>query len=368
MINIAFCINNITNNGPGKVVLNIIKGLDKQKYKIYLITLFAGNDQSIINSLIKENIIVKEMNYQNRMDFVLFKLKGLSSYLKQEKICIVHSHGIIPDYAISRIRLKIKKISTIHCNMFEDYNSYGKVKKIIMIFMHIKSLKKFDKCICCSRSVYNAIKNKLSNSAYVVNGIDLDLKNTNKVSRKKLGIPNDANVYIYAGVLKKGKRVEELIRMFKKAALENDFLLILGNGEKYNACIELSSKDENIKILGFKKNVEDYFQISDVYCSNSKSEGMSISIIEAMTTGLHLFLSDIPSHSEALSFDENYYIGETFNEKNFADKFKQIKNNLDKNNKNKIIEYQEKYLSSKSMSDGYDVIYSEIMGNLYGKS
>ena len=45
---------------------------------------------------------------------------------------------------------------------------------------------------------------------------------------------------------------------------------------------------------------------------------MSISIIEALENGLHLFLSKIPSHLEIFKISEECYLGEYFEKSNFS--------------------------------------------------
>ena len=97
--------------------------------------------------------------------------------------------------------------------------------------------------------------------------------------------------------------------------------------------------------------------ISDVYVSASKSEGFSISVLEALSCGLGLFLSDIPSHCEVVEMGQDVYLGETFSPDDFEVKLKALRER--KINKSAIKAFQEKELSAKSMAAGYQKRYEE---------
>ena len=90
--------------------------------------------------------------------------------------------------------------------------------------------------------------------------------------------------------------------------------------------------DNRVKVLGFTENVQEYLEKADVYISNSKSEGMSIAIIEALENGLHLFLSKIPSHLEIFKISEECYLGEYFEKSNFDKKIRILRKKIKEEN------------------------------------
>ena len=95
--------------------------------------------------------------------------------------------------------------------------------------------------------------------------------------------------------------------------------------------------------------------ISDVYVSASKSEGFSISVLEALSCGLGLLLSDIPSHREVVEMGQDVYLGETFPPENFAMKLNALRER--KTNKAEIRAFQERKLSVKTMTLQYAGLY-----------
>ena len=58
--------------------------------------------------------------------------------------------------------------------------------------------------------------------------------------------------------------------------------------------------DERVLLPGFKTNVYDYLIASDFYISASDVEGLANTLLESMSVGLPMLLSDIPSHREVM--------------------------------------------------------------------
>lgn len=360
MIKILFTINYLNNGGPSRVLQNIIKSLDKSKYKISILTIIDENEKNIVEEYKKQGIEVIEFKLNKRIRDVLKNRKKIIDYVRNLNPDIIHTHGIVTTILFSTKCIKMYKITTIHNNMYEDYKyAYGKVKGFIINILHTKNLKKFDNVICCSKTSYEILDKKLKNVSYITNGIDIiePAKETREKIRDELGIMENDIVYIYGGVINKRKRVVELVNMFNNNLKENEYLLILGEGPQK----EIAEKVQNskIKFLGFKTNIVDYLSASDIYVSYSSSEGFSISIIEALSCGLLCLLSDIPSHKECFEIDKNYYIGEIFNNENFDNKKDIISNNLTNIKKDKIKQFQNEYLSASTMTRKYERVYEE---------
>lgn len=355
MIRIAYVINYIVKNGPSSVVLNIINNLDREKYDVSLITLFSGNNPEVIEYLKSNGVSVYECATLSRMKCLLGQSKEFSDIVDKGHFDILHTHGIIPDILSSRLHTAAKRITTIHNNMYEDYlDSYGYAKSRIFIALHLAALKKMDECVCCSRSVYDVMKWRLPNASFIRNGIE-PVQAHSVITRFEVDVPKDARVFLYAGVLNFQKNIVWLIEEFVRYHESDEYLLVLGSGEKETEC--KAKADDHIRMLGFQTDPIAYMNISDVYVSASKSEGFSISVLEALSCGLGLFLSDIPSHREVVEMGQDVYLGETFSPDDFEVKLKALKER--KINKSVIRAFQEKELSAKSMAVGYQKRYEE---------
>lgn len=358
MINIAYIINRIEVGGPSNVIRNLIASTDRTQLNVFVITLFDGKDNpKVVEELKAQNVKVINLKYSNSVE-CFFKYKRIDAVIKKYKITILHSHGFIPDYFVKKTRLCVKKISTLHCRLFEDYPEvYGKVKGIVLARIHLHYLKYFDKVVCCSKAVYLHTKTHINNLTYIENGIVIKEDNIKK-TRNELGIPEDGLIFIYTGQLRKRKNVHWLITEFVRIHDDNEYLVILGKGPEELTC--KSAADDNVIFFGFRENVIDYLKVSDVFISASLSEGFSISVLEALENGLTVFLSDIPSHKEIFEIDDHYYIGEFFSTNDFETQFYKLRNNLPNSNHNQIKEFMKKYLSANHMSKRYQEIYESL--------
>lgn len=355
MVRIAYVINYIVKNGPSSVVLNLINNLDRSKYDISLITLFEGNNAEVVSALRNNGVTVYECNMLSRMKCLLGQSREFSDVVEKGHFDILHTHGIIPDVLSSRLHTTAKRFTTIHNNMYEDYlDSYGYAKSRIFIALHLAALKKLDECVCCSESVYDVMIRHLPNVSFIRNGIE-PVQAHSVITRAEVDVPEDAQVFLYAGVLNSRKNIVWLIEEFVRYHEGNEYLLVLGKGEKEAEC--KAKADDHVRMLGFQTDPIAYMNISDVYVSASKSEGFSISVLEALSCGLGLFLSDIPSHREVVEMGQNVYLGEIFSSGDFEIKLNALRER--KTNSAEIRAFQEKELSAKSMAAGYQKRYEE---------
>lgn len=364
MRKIAYVINFIVKGGPSAVVLNMIHNLDRTKYEPILITLFQGNSPKIIEQEKKYGLQIIECGHQSRLKFILHGLSEYRKILEENYVDIIHGHGFVPDLMNARLGNQFKTISTAHNVMFEDYPlQYGTVKGALYCQAHLWAMKRLGQVVCCSKSVYDVMNPYLFRCEYIENGIE-DFTFERHVSRKSLGLPEDAIIFLYAGYLIQRKRVAVLVRNFVKCHGPKEYLFILGTGEEEQQCRKLA--DDHVLFVGFQSNPHQYMAISNIYTSASSSEGFSISVLEALHCGLGLFLSDIPSHREVIEQASGIYLGEYFSEAEFGVKYRQLIQNQNKIIKEDICEYQKKYLSAKAMMQKYECLYDRIKSK-YGK-
>lgn len=348
-------INAYKKNGPSMVIKSLATQKN-EKYDIAVLSLFSGNDEEEVKYLLDNNCKYYALNLKSKKN-VISNYYKLKDFIEKHDFDIIHTHGIIPDFLLALMKTKPKKVTTIHNNLYEDYKyGYG-IKSYAMIPAHKWAFKRFDKCVCCGKNIHEVLNKKLNNTCFVRNGIEEKAKKS-IISKESLGISNDSIVYLYVGVLSERKNVLQLLQLFKENCEKNEVLLVLGNGELKNKCMEYES--ENIKFLGFVNNPIDYMAMANVYVSASKSEGFSISVVEALQNGCYLLLSDIPAHRECFEIDKNHYIGEVFNNNNFNEKIKKIRKELLLKKEENVKEFQKKHLSNEVMVDGYIKVYEEL--------
>jgi glycosyltransferase involved in cell wall biosynthesis len=137
-------------------------------------------------------------------------------------------------------------------------------------------------------------------------GIDLELFQP----RKNLQLLSEFNVSDFKGVigcvsrLSKEKNIDYLINL---ASIMKDYLfLVVGDGPDFNRINDLINDlgVSNVKLLGFKKNIWEYYNIFDAFVLNSVMEGTPISIIEAMASGVVVFSNMVGAIPDLLKNDK----------------------------------------------------------------
>ena len=246
--------------------------------------------------------------------------------------------------------------------MQDDYfYEYGAIIGFFMVKSHQKLLKKFDIVVGCSTYVYNSLLPFSNNICCIRNGINLESMNET-ITRKDLGIPEHAYVFLYVGRFIRRKNVIGLVKMFLRYHTDEEYLILTGDGPDFNYCKELA--DHHIIFTGFQKNPAKYYNISDIYISASKSEGFSISMIEALGYGLGLMVSDIPAHKEFFSIENKTYLGELFSTNTFEKKLLNLRLKRKLIEKEKIQYFQKNNLSAKIMTRQYEKIYCKYGDNI----
>ena len=132
--------------------------------------------------------------------------------------------------------------------------------------------------------------------------------------RRELGIGEDDQVMINLGRLGGEKNLDELIRLFAQAREQNNSLkfLIVGDGPARNDLEKLAKElgvGEHVIFTGMvpPAQVQNYYQLGDVFVSASTSETQGLTYIEAAANGLPLLCRQDDCLADVLQEGENGY-------------------------------------------------------------
>jgi len=113
--------------------------------------------------------------------------------------------------------------------------------------------------------------------------------------KMKLGLCGE-KYFVYTGRLTKGKGLEYLLRVWKRIICEFDEirLILVGSAHGYSlscedelkAFVKDNNLESTVNFTGNVSNVEEYLQIADFFIFPSESEGLGLSLIEALGCGL----------------------------------------------------------------------------------
>lgn len=351
--------------GPTNQTLNIIK-YSPYKEKSVVITIFKEDDKdTMINEYKKEGINIISLNLNKKKIFSA--KKKIRKILEQVNAKIVHSYGIIPDYFAQKASKGVcEHVITLRNFPKDDiFTRMNFAPACIAYLLHIKTLKRAHYLVTCSNTIKEKMndKYKIKNIQAIQNGVDINkfkrINNEEKnILREKYNIKNQV-VFISTSSFIPRKRIDETIQAFIDANVKDSILLLLGTGSEYERLYNKYKEIKNIKFIGKTNNVIEYLQLSDVFVSTSESEGLPNGVLEAISVGVPVLISDISQHKEILEtipkVGRMYKLGET---KELSQYISDYKNMIVLNDKDYIADTE---LNMIRMSEKYVNYYKKIL-------
>lgn len=232
-----------------------------------------------------------------------FEALKILRYCKLTKTKIVHSHGYKGNILIGIIPKKMRGInivSTIH-----GYTKHNSLKMRLNQWLDKKILANLDSIVLVSRSMSNQIPIKVAQRAHIVpNGIP-DLLNSQSTIDTNNFFSYESFKIGSIGRLSEEKNFELLIDAFSiiNKKIPNAKLIIWGEGNKRKALeerIDTAGMNDSAILPGYVDTPELVFNTLDIYINSSSTEGMPISILEAMRSKTLIVASNIPANKAIL--------------------------------------------------------------------
>ncbi|MBI5997584.1 glycosyltransferase family 4 protein [Clostridium perfringens] len=255
------------------------------------------------------------LNFKNIIAFL-----KLYSLQKKNKYDFIHVHTPIASVytrLLKRFFPSIKMIYTAHGYHF--YKNSSKLSWIIYYNIEKYLSKYTDVLITINNEDYEVSKDFKCNRLIKMNGVGVDFSEFKEINenekikiRKSIGLEEDDFIIIMVGEHNKNKNQIKLIKTIQ--SIEEKYpkikALFIGDGELIEENKEYINKNKirNAKILGFKKNVNEFINSSDVLCSLSYREGLPKNVIEGLACGKVIIASNIRGNNELVKNGENGFV------------------------------------------------------------
>ena len=300
--------------------------------------------------------------------------KQLVEFIKQEKIDYIHCNtptgGILGRLAGKKCMVK-KVIYQAHG--FHFYK--GSPKKNWLVYYPVeKWLAKYtDALITINKEDFELASKKFrlrnNGKVYYVAGVGIDSKQylsdgkLRDEKRAELNLKASDIALISMGDLIERKNYETAVRAVAEAKNKNIQYFICGRGpeeEKLkNLCASLGVENQ-VHFLGFRSDIKELLNASDIFLFTTKQEGLPRSMMEAMASGLPCIASKIRGNTDLLENTDGGYLCESTDYKDFAEKiniFANDKNLRENAGKSNLITIQK--FSTDTVSKDLKEIYSE---------
>jgi glycosyltransferase involved in cell wall biosynthesis len=195
----------------------------------------------------------------------------------------------------------------VHPRVITVHDSYPNFK-LRNRLMFLPIFASYQKVICCSKASYDsfpAIFKRLADVrlSFVQNGVDIT-RVDHIVANVRQRHPRLGDFIITAiSRLVNIKNPFSVLSAFQQSAELTSRLVYIGEGPLRKSLITHSQENglqDQIEFTGLipRDNVFEYLLNTDIFISASLGEGLPIAVLEAMTCGCPVLLSDIPPHRE----------------------------------------------------------------------
>lgn len=328
-----------TKSGIVTVVLQLYKILKEMGHHVVIVTVDAhgkdsGSDYENSPDILRVSSVPSGF-FGIPDQFIGFPHeKKILNFLKQHKIELIHSHTeffVAHAAKLSGKKLHIPVVATTH-TLWEDFYKYylfaGRVISVKLIRKIVKRLyKKFYAFINVSQKAKDYFKQPfmlpLTPSAIIPNAMDsssflnctISEEELNLV-KKQWGIKADDIVFLFLGRIGEEKRVEELLDVCLRVIESNARVKVMfvGAGPALQS-LERRCRDVSDKVIftGYVpwNQVHSYYQLGDVFITASLSEMHSMTIIEALMSGLPIIARRDSSFLDTVFPEKNGYLADT---------------------------------------------------------
>lgn len=216
---------------------------------------------------------------------------------------IIHFHAIGPSSFAILARLFGKKVVSTNHGLDWRRSKWSKFAKAYLLFGEYVSAKFTHTTISVSRYVKKYYKDKYNTDVkYIPNGKDKNILIDHNAP-KKYNLEKDRYI-LYVGRVTQEKGLKCLCAAFKACELEGYKLVIVGGSiDTFKQELESQFSDPNIIFTGpiYDRNaLAGLYANSKVFVLPSEIEGQSIVVLEALSYGCTVLVSDIPENTDLL--------------------------------------------------------------------
>jgi glycosyltransferase involved in cell wall biosynthesis len=310
MRKVLYLIETSEPGGAETVLAYIASNLDPARYRSLVCVLEVGWLTDHLQTLGVPYVVI-----ENRRSYDPVFLYELVKLIRRERISLLHSHEFMMTvYGSAASKLTgVPLIGTMHGKVY-----YPDKRRRILALRFAVSL--CAKMIAVSDDLRRYLVDTLNFNPRKVmtlrNGIDLKrftASSSREESRRLFSIPSDALVAGTAGSLFKVKGLEYLLEAAEKLSdlYPNLLLIIAGEGDQKEALEEKARELElgdRVRFLGFCESIPNLLNAIDVYVCSSLSEGLSLSILEAMAMSKPVVATDVGGNREIVVPDDSGYL------------------------------------------------------------
>ncbi len=349
------------------MISQLITNLDKQRFHSEIACL-DGEVGELGEKLQARN--TKIHVFQRGSGFDLNLIRQLKVLLKVEKYDVVHCHQYTPFVygMFASLFSSSKVVFTEHGRFHPDSYSWKRrlVNPLLGLLTH--------SIVAISAATKQALVKYEWFSKHqievIYNGLQPFSKpeNTSQL-RHHYGIPDGSVVFGTIARFDSIKNIPLMIKAFEAVSekLPEARLFLIGDGgerEKLEQLVQERNLEKTVFFTGFQQNTAEYMSLIDVYLLTSFSEGTSMTLLEAMSSGTCSIVTKVGGNVELIEHDKNGVVIESDDEASLVKWMLELAD--DETRRTNLGQAGSKVFNQKfsimSMIDGYSSTYEKVTG------
>lgn len=318
-INILMIVPWLITGGADKFNLDLVQGLNKEKYNITIIT--TDPNKNVLRQQFEQHATIYELpSFLDQKYWLSF----INYIIEKENINLVFNTNSKYGYSImpylKAMHENIPIIDYIH--MEEWYNRNGGYSRDSAMLNSA-----IDKTLTCnenSRKIlcnYFGKKEEETKTVYI--GVDEEKYNPEKYNKQELlekyKLSKSKKILTYICRITEQKRPMLLLNIVKQLKQKrNDFqVLVVGSGnllEKMKQTAKSMNIEQDIMFLGNIEKTEEIYKVSDLTINCSIKEGLALTSYESLAMGVPVVSSDVGGQKELINSEVGALIPCTQNE------------------------------------------------------
>ncbi|TLX73950.1 glycosyltransferase family 4 protein [Labilibacter sediminis] len=247
-------------------------------------------------------------------------------YAKKVKADLLHVHAIGPAIMIPFARLLGLKVVMTHHGPDYDRQKWNRLAKSILKLGEYLGIRFANKVIVISKVIDEIVKSRYqkAKTALIYNGVNIEMVPQNNSLLEYYSLKSDEYI-VAVGRFVPEKGFHDLIEAYAGMNIDAK-LVIVGDADhesEYSKKLKLQAAESNTTLTGFKSGDElrTIFGNAKLFVLPSYHEGLPIALLEALSFGLNVLVSDIPANKMVnLESSEYFKVGDC---KNLREKIKE---------------------------------------------
>lgn len=325
MKKVVICVPSLATGGAERFAVDLALAVDKKRFEVIVAITRLNVNSFLKQQLERENIRIVDLAAKDYPTMLCKQLR----FIKKERPDVVHAQtGSILHMMLACKMCNVPtRLYTVHNEANLLYGTSKFKKEIYKIGFSFFDFKPIAICPTVKQTMIDDMGVPEDRITVVNNGVDIKRFMPDQTARDDdvMRIISVGTLYWIKNQSMTIRVVSALYRLGYKVELT-----LLGDGEdreKIQKEIRENKAERYIFTPGSKENVEDYLKQSDIYVSASKTEGLPLSVLEAMACGLPVVATDAGGQRDIVKDGMNGFLVKVDDEMGMKEALKKLIDN-----------------------------------------